>query len=139
MPFINNKRIFKKLSGFGEQLASYHILNNKTKSKVNFPEKGSNIIDKIKFNKNEVWINKNQYFNGVSLDVWNFQIGGYMPAQKWLKSRKGKKLTYDELITYPMVITSISKTIEIQSKIDKAIDDIGGWDTLLKDQIRHNN
>ena len=62
-----------------------------------------------------------------------------MPAQKWLKSRKGKKLTYDELITYPIVITSISKTIEIQSKIDKAIDDISGWDILLKDQIRHNN
>ena len=139
VPFINNKRIFKKLSGFGKQLVSYHILNNKVTVKVNFPEKGSNIIDKIKFNKNEVWINKNQYFNGISFDIWNFQIGGYMPAQKWLKSRKSKKLTYDELITYPRVITSISKTIEIQSKIDKVIDELGGWDTLLKDQIRHNN
>ena len=74
VPFINNKRVFKKLSGFGEQLVSYHTLNNKTKSKVNFPEKGSNIIDKIKFNKSEAWINKNQYFNGVSLNVWNFNL-----------------------------------------------------------------
>ena len=138
VPFVNNKRIFKKLSGFGEQLTSYHTLNKKIKSKVNFPEKGSNIIDKIKFSKNAIWINKTQYFNGISADVWNFQVGGYMPAQKWLKSRKRKKLTYDELITYPTIIESIARTIEIQTKIDKFINDTGGWDTLLKDQIRHN-
>lgn len=61
-----------------------------------------------------------------------------MPDKKWLKSRKRKKLTYDELITYPTVIESIARTIEIQAKIDKFINDTGGWDTLLKDQIRHN-
>ena len=136
VPFVKNKKYFNKLSKFGEQLVIYHTLDRKIESPVNFPKTGSDIIDQIKFDENKIWINNNQYFDSIPIKTWNFQIGGYMPAQKWLKTRKGKKLTYDELVTYQMIIGRILKTIEIQSKIDKTIENMGGWDLLLKNQIQ---
>ena len=138
IPFVKDKKHFNKLSEFGEQLIAYHIFNSKMNSQVTFPKKGSNIIDQIKFDKDksQIWINKSQYFTSIPAEAWNFEIGGYMPTQKWLKARKGRKLTYDELITYPMIINSILKTIEIQSKIDGTIDNMGGLDFLLKNQIQ---
>ena len=138
VPFVNDKKVFKKLSKFGEQLVSYHLLDENIQSKITFPERGSDTIDKIKFDekKNQVWINKKQYFDKVSLKLWNFQLGGYMPIQKYLKDRKGKKLTHDELMLYPMLVESILRTIEVQSEIDESIENTGGWNLLLKNQIQ---
>ena len=135
VPFLKNKKYFKRLSKFGEQLVICHTLDAEIESLINFPERGPDIIDQIKFDKNTIWINKNQYFVNIPTKAWNFQIGGYIPAQKWLKTRKGKKLAYNEIMTYKMIIENIKKTIEIQCKIDQYIKNIGGWDVLLKNQI----
>ncbi|MBI4680236.1 MAG: hypothetical protein HY753_03235 [Nitrospirae bacterium] len=65
-----------------------------------------------------VYINKEQYFEGISQEVWNYQIGGYQVCDKWLKDRKGRVLSLDEIQTYCRIVTAINKTIEIQKVID---------------------
>ncbi len=71
-----------------------------------------------------VYINKEQYFEGIPIDVWNYQIGGYQICDKWLKDRKSRVLSLDEIQTYCRVVTTIKKTIELQKIIDEIYDDL---------------
>ena len=95
-----------------------------------YPKSGNNIVDKISFTKHpasnikrkglgKVYINKTQYFDNVSEIAWNFYIGGYQPAQKWLKDRKGMALSYDDIRHYQKIIIALVKTHEIMDEIDK--------------------
>lgn len=77
--------------------------------------------------KLKVWINKTQYFEGIPKEVWAFQIGGYQVCDKWLKDRKGRQLTYDDLTHYQQVVSALTKTMKLMSDIDAAIDTHGGW------------
>jgi len=72
-------------------------------------------------NNQRVYINKTQYFEGAPPEVWRFHIGGYQVAQKWLKDRKGRTLTYDELTHYQKVIVALKETIRLMAEIDKLI------------------
>jgi hypothetical protein len=74
-----------------------------------------------------VWINKTQYFEGVPPEVWNFHIGGYQVCQKWLKDRKGRQLTYDDLTHYQHIVSALSETIGLMAEIDAVIEEHGGW------------
>ena len=78
-------------------------------------------------NKGRVWINATQYFEGVPPVVWEFQVGGYQVCNKWLKDRKGRKLTYDDLTHYQHIVAALAETIKIMENIDAAISDFGGW------------
>ncbi len=71
-----------------------------------------------------VWINKTQYFEGVPPHVWEFQIGGYQVAEKWLKDRKGRALGYDDLEHYRSVVSALAETMRLMEEIDEAIP---GW------------
>jgi hypothetical protein len=62
-----------------------------------------------------------QYFEGVPPEVWEFHIGGYQVCEKWLKDRRGRHLTYDELTHYQKVIVAIKETIRLMKEIDAAI------------------
>ena len=68
-----------------------------------------------------VWINKTQYFEGVAEEVYNFHVGGYQVCNKWLKDRKGRQLTYDDITHYRNVITALGETIRLMVEIDAAI------------------
>ncbi len=76
-----------------------------------------------------VWINKDQTagFNGVPEAVWNFHIGGYQVCEKWLKDRKGRTLSQDDINHYQKIIVALSETIRIMEEIDEVIDQHGGW------------
>jgi hypothetical protein len=74
-----------------------------------------------------VWINKTQYFKGVSPEVWKFHIGGYQVCQKWLKDRKGRKLEHNEFLHYQRMVAALAETIQLMEQIDEAIDEHGGW------------
>ena len=63
-------------------------------------------------------INKTQYFEPVPQGVWEYQIGGYQVLEKWLKDRKERELSLDEIKTYCRVVTALQRTIEIQEEID---------------------
>lgn len=69
----------------------------------------------------KVWINKTQYFEGVPQQVWDFYIGGYQVCHKWLKDRKGRTLSYEDLEHYHNIISAISETIDLMNKIDLLI------------------
>jgi REP element-mobilizing transposase RayT len=62
-----------------------------------------------------------QYFEGVPPEAWNFHIGGYQVCEKWLKDRRGRTLTYDDLEHYCKVVTALSETIHLMAEIDAAI------------------
>ena len=69
-----------------------------------------------------VYINKEQYFDGIREDVWKYHIGGYQVCDKWLKDRKGRTLSLEEIKAYCKIVTALAKTIEIQSEIDEVYD-----------------
>jgi hypothetical protein len=87
---------------------------------------GSNVVEKVDYDDKmqRVYINKMQYFEGVPSEVWEFHIGGYQVSQKWLKDRKGRTLSYDELTHYQKVILALIKTIRLMAEIDSLIP---GW------------
>jgi hypothetical protein len=70
---------------------------------------------------NKIYLNKEHYFEGVSKEVFEFYIGGYQPAQKWLKDRKGRALTAEDIIHYKKMCVSMRRTIEIMKEIDTVI------------------
>ncbi|MFB6273423.1 MAG: type ISP restriction/modification enzyme [Salinibacter sp.] len=68
-----------------------------------------------------------QYFEGVPPEVWKFQVGGYQVCEKWLKDRKGRKLSYDDREHYKRIVVALGETIRLMSEIDEVIDEHGGW------------
>jgi hypothetical protein len=83
-----------------------------------YPKNGSNEVEKPVYTDGKVWINDTQYFNLVPVEAWEFYIGGYQPAQKWLKDRKSRVLSYEDRRHYQRIITVLWQTGEIQKEID---------------------
>ena len=69
----------------------------------------------------KVWINDTQYFDRVPLTAWEFYIGGYQPAQKWLKDRVGRILGFEEILHYQKIICSLYHTDKLMKQIDEVI------------------
>ncbi|MDO9538057.1 MAG: type ISP restriction/modification enzyme, partial [Thermoplasmata archaeon] len=84
-----------------------------------YPEDGSNIVELLKYIDGKVWINQKQYFDKVPEVAWNFYIGGYQPAQKWLKDRKGRELSVDDIFHYQKIIVALVETERLMGEIDK--------------------
>ncbi|MFA5803905.1 MAG: type ISP restriction/modification enzyme [Melioribacteraceae bacterium] len=126
IPFTKNYKLFIQVGKIGVQLADLHLLKSKDldKTKINFSQKGSNKVEKIKYEDGKVWINKEQFFDGVKEEVWQYQIGGYQVCEKWLKDRKERTLTLEEIQTYCKIVTALSKTIELQNEIDKYFESV---------------
>lgn len=123
IPFTNDKKLFQEISKIGDELIKVHLLETEIKDPVgNFLGKGSNTVEEIRFSVEkkvgQLFINKTQYFDNVSEEVFNFQIGGYPVLNKYLTERKGMKL-HLELEHLEMVIKAIDFTIKQMSKIDK--------------------
>ena len=126
VPFTKDYKLFKHLSKVGKHLADLHLLKSKEfdKSISKFPKSGSYKVDKIKYESEKVWINNDQFFDGVKEEVWNYHIGGYQVCEKWLKDRKERTLSTEEIKTYCKIVTALSKTIELQNEIDKYYDEL---------------
>ncbi|MCK9280878.1 MAG: N-6 DNA methylase [Melioribacteraceae bacterium] len=133
IPFTKGYKLFIQLGTLGKKLAELHLLKSSELDNpiAQFPiEKGnSNKVEKLRYEEEfdktgKIWINENQYFDGISEEVWQYRIGGYQVCEKWLKDRKGRSLTADEVRTYCKIVTAISKTIELQKEIDKHFDDV---------------
>ncbi len=71
-----------------------------------------------------VYINKSQHFEGVPPEVWEFQVGGYQVCDKWLKDRRGRQLSYDDLTHYQKMIAALKETIRLMEEVDSAV---GEW------------
>ena len=120
IPYPENKEDFHRLVDLGGQLRRLHLMQEVPVSKYAlFNNPGSNVVDKPVYKDGGVWINKEQYFSNVPETAWNFYIGGYQPAQKWLKDRKGRTLTFDDIAHYRKIITVLLETDRLMKEIDE--------------------
>jgi hypothetical protein len=88
---------------------------------ASFPIIGENEVDTLNYKNTNVYINKHQYFENIPPGIWDYYIGGYQPAQKWLKDRKGRILSFEDVEHYQKIITVIKMTIELQEQIDRVL------------------
>jgi len=125
LPLTSNKGLFKSLAEKGADLVALHLLESPLLNNLitRYPIAGSNMVEKVSYDDNNqrIYINKAQYFEGVPSEVWNFHIGGYKVCQKWLKDRKGRTLTYDELTHYQKIIVALNETIRLMAEVDTLI------------------
>jgi DNA polymerase elongation subunit (family B) len=100
-----------------------HLLKHPSLSEtgVGFTESGSDIVEKVYYDENSerVWIDKNQYFDGISKGVWEYRIGAYQVMAKYLKDRKGRELPLEEITHYMKVAKAIARTIEVQRRVEE--------------------
>ncbi|OQK17102.1 hypothetical protein AU255_04165 [Methyloprofundus sedimenti] len=100
-----------------ELISSYPIAgDNHATRKIN---KHDFVLNPEDSTQGQVWINDQQYFAQVPVIAWEFYIGGYQPAQKWLKDRHGRTLDFDDILHYQKIIVALSETHRIMQEIDK--------------------
>lgn len=134
LPVISSKALFAALVGLGQQLAAHHCLETEDyQDAPEFPHHGDNSIKKPSYtppqnnHPGQVWINAEQCFHGVSPETWTFTIGGYRPAQKWLKERKGRGLSFADIDHYRRICSALAATSRLMAVIDSTIAAHGGW------------
>lgn len=120
VPFPNSPESFRAISAHGEALRRLHLMEPAAIGDTPFPfeGEGDSVVDKPRHELGKVWINQGQGFAGVSATAWNFHIGGYQPAQKWLKDRKGRALTWEDVRHYQRIIKILDETHRIMQLID---------------------
>jgi len=120
VPYPKDKKQFAALVALGTELRELHLLESPKVRKyiTSYPESGSNVVEKIARKGNKVYINAEQYFGGVPEVAWNFYVGGYQPAQKWLKDRKGRELTSEDITHYQRIIVALLETNRIMREVD---------------------
>ncbi len=121
IPYPTNRKAFDEYAKYGKELRELHLLESQVlqNASLPFPESGSDTVENIVLKDNKVYINETQYFGNVSETAWNFYIGGYQPAQKWLKDRKGKSLSNEDIEHYQKIIFVLENTDRIMKEIDK--------------------
>ena len=127
IPYPRDAAYFRRLSAIGGELRETHLLRSGgiQNAQFNFPEAGTNEIVKPRFADDadnsamgRVFINGGQYFGGVLREAWDFCIGGYYPAQKWLKDRRGRKLANADIRHYCRILAALARTAELMREID---------------------
>ena len=119
IPYPTDWKKYHDLVGKGEELQLLHLMEDlPSKTGITFPVAGTLQVDCYRWQDNRVYINSEQYFEGVPESAWNFFIGGYQPAQKWLKDRKGLTLSFDDIKHYGRIIYVLQQTERIMLEID---------------------
>lgn len=138
VPYPEDQDTFWKLVKLGGEIRQIHLLESELldnyniisiKGVISDPEKNLLVDrkmtkDSVGYEKEtnthgKVWINDIQYFGNIPLKAWEFYIGGYQPAQKWLKDRHGRKLSNDDVIHYQKIIIALTETDKLMQLIDK--------------------
>ncbi|OYD17518.1 DNA methyltransferase [candidate division WOR-3 bacterium JGI_Cruoil_03_44_89] len=122
IPFTRDYKIFNKMADYGKRLVDLHLLKSTELDPpiAKFQGEGGDRVEKLRYDEKQkcVYINQAQYFKGITADIWEYQIGGYQVCSKWLKDRKGRSLSLEDIKHYCKIVTSLQKTIVIQKTID---------------------
>ena len=147
IPLTSDVELFRALAELGARLKNVYLMKspNLHQAQVSFPVVGDNVIEqgypkhyapgdtplgeKSPVKQGRVYISKTaprsakqgQYFEGIPPDVWEFRIGGYQPLKKWLKDRKGRTLSFDDLNHYMRIAAALSETMRLMAEVDEAI------------------
>jgi hypothetical protein len=144
VPLTSDREKFRKLVRLGGELVALHLLESPLLAKTitRYPVVGDNRVEKGRpkyfapgetepgskdgavLEAGRVYINKSQYFEGVPPEVWEHQVGGYQVCDKWLKDRRGRQLSYDDLTVYQRIIVALKETIRLMEEVDSAV---GEW------------
>lgn len=127
VPYPKDKDTFWQLVTLGGEIRQIHLLESPTVEKyiTQYPEDRDNIVTKPKYISmgldplGRIYINETQYFINVPQVAWDFYIGGYQPAQKWLKDRKERKLEFDDILHYQKIIVALTVTDRLMMEMDK--------------------
>lgn len=125
IPYPASAEEFEHFRSHGNQLRELHLMHNVPESPVTFPYPGTMQVDSLAWEWNiddgysgNIYINDTQCFEGVPTAAFEMYIGGYQPAQKWLKDRKGRTLTFDDIEHYRRIIAILLETDKIMKQID---------------------
>ncbi|WP_026966184.1 type ISP restriction/modification enzyme [Algoriphagus terrigena] len=120
VPYPTDAGQFWKLVELGGELRQLHLMESPTLAQfmTQYPVGGENEVEKIRFEDGRVYINSDQHFDFVPEIAWNFYIGGYQPAQKWLKDRKGRILDFEDIMHYQRIIKALTETDRVMKEID---------------------
>lgn len=121
IPYPKDVKTFWELVGLGSQIRQIHLLESETVEEyiTEFNIPGDCVVAKPSYKDGKVYINETQYFENVPEVAWNFYIGGYQPAQKWLKDRKDRKLEFEDVMHYQKIIVALTETDRLMKEIDK--------------------
>lgn len=121
IPYPTDSKTFHALAEKGAELRALHLMDSPALDNriTTYPVDGSHEVIKPVYKDGNVWINDDQYFGNVPEIAWNFYIGGYQPAQKWLKDRRGRNLTIDDIRHYQRIIVALTETDKIMKEIDQ--------------------
>ena len=132
VPYPKDQTTFWKLVKLGGEIREIHLLDSpKVEDYItSYPKEGDNTVT-TKIGKKDwelfdeqnqlgrIWINEEQYFDNVPVIAWEFYVGGYQPAQKWLKDRKERELKFEDILHYQKIIVALYETNRIMKEIDE--------------------
>lgn len=124
VPYPTDIDMFWKMVELGGQIRRIHLMESDVLNTpvTTYPVDGENEVTKPAYKNGKVYINKEQYFDGVSELAWNFYIGGYQPLQKWLKDRKGRKLSDEDIVHYQKIVVALTETDRLMNEIDEVFE-----------------
>ena len=119
IPWPKTAQEFWDVSAKGTELRKLHLMEPATIGATPFPftGDGDNVVDKPRYDDGKVWINPTQYFDNAPEVSLGFYIGGYQPAQKWLKDRKSRTLSFDDVKHYQRILKILTETDRIMGTI----------------------
>jgi very-short-patch-repair endonuclease len=121
VPYPKDKNTFWQLVKLGGEIRQIHLLESPVVENfiTKYTISGDNTVSEVKYINGKVYINDLQYFENVPQIAWEFYIGGYQPAQKWLKDRRGRNLSFEDILHYQKIIVALSETDRLMKEIDK--------------------
>ncbi len=141
IPLPGSLVLFRELAKLGGKLVALHLMESPKLERFITTYVGSKNpeVGRVGWSDGTVWLDaaatkKGQPatpgtigFRGVPEEVWNFHIGGYQVCEKWLKDRKGRTLTKEDLAHYQKIVVALHETIRLMAEIDRVIESHGGW------------
>lgn len=146
IPLTSDANLVGTLAGLGADLVALHLLEDDYRAAswrtsnlkprgplqtpiTQFDGSGAAEIAKgyPKYLDGSVFINTSRSFSGVPEEVWNFHVGGYQVCEKWLKDRRGRMLSDEDITHYQCILIALNETIRLMGEIDAVIEEHGGW------------
>ena len=144
IPLPRSADLFSDLARLGGELVSHHLMESPKLNDVvtTYTGQKNPTVGRAGWSDGTAWLDARRTnareghraiepgvvgFTGVPAEVWNFEIGGYQVCHKWLKDRKGRTLSNDDITHYQKIVVALDETIRIMDGIDRAIESHGGW------------